>query len=266
MRPSIVAGLWAVSASAFDLDVPKTKDPVRGMITSQGCFTNEADMTLMADVSASLVSTGTCSQRCRKDKDEEYSVMAVSGQKCWCGSKMPQKQFKTSDDACNYPCPGYPMEPCGGIGDGEESKFSVYNLGVEINPPVYKIAPEDSKADDGSGDDDNDDDNGKADDGSADNDNGDDNGEASSTVTNSATGSSVPSPTGDESSAATTTSTPANSSVDEPTQTSADTESQTSDSDSEEDSTDEPGMGSSMGSSFAAVVAVAGASGLWFLM
>lgn len=128
---------------------PPAETPVQGMFTSQGCFSSVGNMTKM-DIREFVVSSGTCGDACQEDK--EYAVMATSGQSCYCGTMYPPKDDLVDDDKCNFACPGYPMEACGGIGD--TPRFSVYNIGVEVKVGYFQGDGE--SEDDGSNDTDDD--------------------------------------------------------------------------------------------------------------
>lgn len=111
---------------------PPVATPAFGSITSQGCFSSKGNMTT-AKLEASTVSSGSCNDYC---KDNDYWVFGLSGQSCLCGMAYPPKADLSKDENCNFACPAYPLEACGGIGD--PSYFSVYNLGEEVNVPYYK--------------------------------------------------------------------------------------------------------------------------------
>ncbi|KAJ6786480.1 hypothetical protein PWT90_09651 [Aphanocladium album] len=58
-------------------------------------------------------SRSACSDQC--NGQSAYAV--VQDNQCWCSNKTPSST--TDDSDCNTPCPGYPMEMCGG-----DSQFS----------------------------------------------------------------------------------------------------------------------------------------------
>lgn len=119
---------------------PKT-EPVPGSITSQGCWSSKGNFTEM-ELKASTVSSGSCRIECEK---EDYPVMALSGQQCLCGNVYPEKDTETKDSNCNYGCPAYPLEACGGL--GSPGYVSVFNLGTEVNIGNY-VEEKDDEDDD----------------------------------------------------------------------------------------------------------------------
>ncbi|KAG9257087.1 uncharacterized protein F5Z01DRAFT_450691 [Emericellopsis atlantica] len=147
MKWLILAGLceYALSTPSLDFKFWGDETPQNGKITSQGCFKNEADLTLMADVKPFTVSAGACAQRCLKDESDNYTIMGLQGHHCWCGSHMPQEDDKTAAEDCNYACPGYPGEACGGVGDNKA--FNIFNLGIDLTPDVYGMGGDDSSED-----------------------------------------------------------------------------------------------------------------------
>jgi cell wall integrity and stress response component len=115
-----------------------TQVPRPKVITSQGCFASTGNMTLMK-LDPSRVSTGECREACMDD----YLAFGVMGQKCYCGNEYPEEDALSDDKNCNYPCPSYPFEVCGGI--GKPGYMSVFNLGIELTLDNYK--PEDKDDD-----------------------------------------------------------------------------------------------------------------------
>lgn len=120
---------------------PKT-EPVPGSITSQGCWSSKGNFTEM-ELKASTVSSGSCRVECEK---EDFPVMALSGQQCLCGNVYPEKGKETKDSNCNYGCPAYPLEACGGLGN--PGYVSVFNLGTEVNIGNYVEETDDEDEDD----------------------------------------------------------------------------------------------------------------------
>lgn len=119
---------------------PKTV-PVPGSMTSQGCWSSKGNLTEMG-LKASVVSSGSCRVECEK---ENYDVMGLSGQQCFCGFTYPEKGKETKDSNCNYGCPAYPKEACGGL--GTPAYVSVFNLGTEVNIANY-VEEKDDEDDD----------------------------------------------------------------------------------------------------------------------
>ncbi|KAF4126136.1 hypothetical protein GMORB2_1382 [Geosmithia morbida] len=106
--------------------------PVVGGVASQGCYSSKANMT-SGKVTAAQVSSGSCREYCL---EKEYYLIALNGQNCYCGYAMPESEYQVKDSKCSFPCPAYPEEACGGI--GSPSYYTIFNIGVTVDPPVYK--------------------------------------------------------------------------------------------------------------------------------
>jgi cell wall integrity and stress response component len=106
--------------------IPKPNTPV-----SVGCYTSHANMTTVPVKEG--VSSGNCRVACLA---EDYTLSGLQGQNCLCGLAMPPEDTLVKDKNCNYPCPGYGEEACGSIGSPKH--YSVWNLGVNIDPPTYE--------------------------------------------------------------------------------------------------------------------------------
>lgn len=117
-------------------------EPVPGSMTSQGCWESKGNFTV-AKMKASGVSSGSCRVYCQ---DNDYAVMGLSGQQCLCGNVYPEKGTETKDSNCNYGCPAYPLEACGGL--GSPGYVSVFNLGTEVNVANYVEEKEDEDKED----------------------------------------------------------------------------------------------------------------------
>ncbi|KFH48280.1 Cell wall integrity and stress response component-like protein [Hapsidospora chrysogenum ATCC 11550] len=114
--------------------IPKLNTPV-----SVGCYTTHGNMTVVP-VKEGL-SSGSCREACL---DEDYTLSALQGQLCLCGLAMPPADTLVKDKNCNYACPGYGEEACGGIGNPKH--YSVWNLGVNIDPPTYEEEEEEEES------------------------------------------------------------------------------------------------------------------------
>ncbi|KAM0546233.1 hypothetical protein ACHAPJ_011020 [Fusarium lateritium] len=101
------------------------REPVLNDVTSQGCWSS-----LPAEVeegaSGSFVSSGSCAEGCKKKKS---SVAILHLDKCYCADTYPPEDSLVKDDQCDWPCPGYAREACGG-----KDAYSVFNLGLELAP------------------------------------------------------------------------------------------------------------------------------------
>lgn len=132
---ALVAGSQFMSALAQEREKgkqPKPALPVPGALTAQGCFSSKGNFT-KSEVIPSATSSGSCNEYCL---EEGWTVFALSGQSCLCGLAYPPEDSLSSDNKCNYPCPGYPYEACGGL--GSPGFWSVFNMGVEINVPFFE--------------------------------------------------------------------------------------------------------------------------------
>ncbi|PHH72063.1 hypothetical protein CDD80_4809 [Ophiocordyceps camponoti-rufipedis] len=102
--------------------------PLPNASTSHGCFKSSGNMTTH---NVPNLSSGSCIDFC---KGRHFWVMGLQGNQCFCGFAYPPQKDLTEDGKCNYPCPSYPYESCGGLADGSNSGFvSVWNLGINVN-------------------------------------------------------------------------------------------------------------------------------------
>jgi cell wall integrity and stress response component len=116
--------------------------PVPGGPKSQGCFSADGNFTLVTEKLD--LSSGSCYEACKAKKK---NVMALHGAQCLCGSYYPPKKSLVSDKKCNYPCPYYDKEACGGLGD--PGYWSVFNTGLDVsveNLPEPKEDDDDNKS------------------------------------------------------------------------------------------------------------------------
>lgn len=100
--------------------------PKIGGPTSQGCFSSSGNMTFQS--TPEYMSSGACETVC---KGKNLPVMALQGNQCSCGSLYPPKDTLSKDSNCDYPCPYYPDEACGGLGN--PGYWSIFNTGIELN-------------------------------------------------------------------------------------------------------------------------------------
>ncbi|KAJ6441277.1 WSC domain-containing protein [Purpureocillium lavendulum] len=98
--------------------------PLEGAFKSQGCYSSSGNMTLHKAVDK--MSSGTCNKACQEDN---YWVSGLKGASCYCGYALPPLGDRAKDSDCNYPCPWYDLEACGGLGKGF---YSTFNLGINI--------------------------------------------------------------------------------------------------------------------------------------
>jgi cell wall integrity and stress response component len=108
--------------------------PVVNALTSHGCFKSSGSLKNPEGYEPSKVSRGFCDDDvCNK---MNATAFALKGQACFCGFEYPPEEDLVDDENCNFPCPAYPLEACGGIGSG--SFFSVFNTGVDVDVPYAK--------------------------------------------------------------------------------------------------------------------------------
>lgn len=115
--------------------------PVPGALKSQGCFSADGNFTLVTEKID--LASGSCGQVCMGKKK---NVMALHGAQCFCGSYYPPKKSLVSDKKCNYPCPYYDKEACGGLGD--PGYWSVFNTGIDMTVEYLPEPKEDDDDDD----------------------------------------------------------------------------------------------------------------------
>lgn len=115
-----------------NLQLP-SQPPVPNAVRSQGCWSSKGNMTQATAVVSTEVSSGKCTGYCSTNK---FPVAALQGDECFCGFAYPPDGDQVADTKCAFPCPAYPQEACGQI--GHPGFFSVFNTGVNINPPNYE--------------------------------------------------------------------------------------------------------------------------------
>lgn len=82
---------------------------------------------------------GSCTVECTNQKQ---LVSGLFGSKCFCGNNYPPEDDLVDDKNCNYPCPYWQEEACGGISSG--GFYSVFNNGVELIVPHKEAEKEES--------------------------------------------------------------------------------------------------------------------------
>ncbi|KAL2211025.1 hypothetical protein CC79DRAFT_1366399 [Sarocladium strictum] len=115
--------------------------PLPGALKPQGCFSADGNFTLVTEKID--LASGSCGEVCTAKKK---NVMALHGGQCLCGSYYPPKKSLVSDKKCNYPCPYYDKEACGGLGD--PGYYSVFNTGIDLSPEYLPEPKEDDDDDD----------------------------------------------------------------------------------------------------------------------
>ncbi|RSL52519.1 hypothetical protein CEP54_010875 [Fusarium duplospermum] len=117
---------WATLAVASDAKQQPATMPILGQSTSQGCFSKLPAGAKSVKAKVSYISAGFCNQACQ-DIDKHVAITSPDG--CYCADTYPPESALVKDTQCNYPCPGYPMEACGGE---DPEAYSVFNTGVEL--------------------------------------------------------------------------------------------------------------------------------------
>ncbi|GIK01156.1 hypothetical protein Aspvir_005188 [Aspergillus viridinutans] len=113
---------------------------------SSACYNSPGDLTLAG--SSQFMSRGMCENKCDKN-----AVLAVQGTDCYCGSSLPPPSAKVSNDKCDTPCPGYPVDYCGGsktwtvmydTGLLEEDSNDSSSTSLTVNPTLVATITKDS--------------------------------------------------------------------------------------------------------------------------
>ncbi|KAL7797336.1 hypothetical protein V8C37DRAFT_399944 [Trichoderma ceciliae] len=114
-----------------NIQVPSAP-PVPNAFRSQGCWSSRGNMTAATDVKSTSVSSGSCNLHC---VSQDFPVSGLQADICYCGMVYPPADDMVDDSKCNFPCPAYPKEACGSL--GQPGVYSVWNTGVNINPPNF---------------------------------------------------------------------------------------------------------------------------------
>ncbi|EXF73096.1 transmembrane alpha-helix domain-containing protein [Colletotrichum fioriniae PJ7] len=105
-----------------------------GAITNHGCYNTSS--TTWTKYPVENISTGSCTQECQLK--QKKNVAAINGEDCYCGDSYPPKVDVVDDKKCNFPCPFYPEEACGGVDD--MMYYSVFNTGLKLVVPDEEVA------------------------------------------------------------------------------------------------------------------------------
>ncbi|POR39675.1 Uncharacterized protein TPAR_00139 [Tolypocladium paradoxum] len=106
--------------------------PIPNAPTSHGCYGSGGNMTIHA---VENMSSGSCNAACKADG---FWVAGLHGPQCFCGYAYPSDKDVVADNKCNYPCPSYDLEACGGL--GKPGFWSVFNTGVNVEAVAYEGA------------------------------------------------------------------------------------------------------------------------------
>lgn len=79
----------------------------------------------MQKYSSNLMSNGLCHDHCFG----QYAFSITKGYDCWCSDFSPAQAETVQLSDCNFPCYGYPEEPCGGD-DGSYSYVRLQNVAI----------------------------------------------------------------------------------------------------------------------------------------
>lgn len=109
---------------------PPSAFPIPNSPTSHGCYKAAGNMSTHT---VENMSSGSCNKVCEKGK---FPVSGLQASQCFCGMVYPMATDQVEDENCNYPCPSYPLEACGGL--GKPGYWSVYNTGVNVNVGDYE--------------------------------------------------------------------------------------------------------------------------------
>ncbi|OLN96077.1 Cell wall integrity and stress response component 1 [Colletotrichum chlorophyti] len=121
-------GLSAAQTSTAASGVQRpTAVPRPGAITSHGCYNMSS--TTWKKYPVENISIGSCTEECQIK--QQKNVAAANGEDCYCGDTYPPGSSLTDDKFCNFPCPFYPEEACGGVDDGF-MRYSVFNTGLKL--------------------------------------------------------------------------------------------------------------------------------------
>ncbi|KAL2021094.1 hypothetical protein VTK56DRAFT_7513 [Thermocarpiscus australiensis] len=92
-------------------------------------------------ISSNFQSDGRCFNNCTS---LHYALAIVQEKNCWCSNLIPNKADQKPLDQCQYPCPGYPSDYCGGDGvfgymevvDNKPSGTAPAGYGASTSPPA----------------------------------------------------------------------------------------------------------------------------------
>ncbi|OHW90789.1 transmembrane alpha-helix domain-containing protein [Colletotrichum incanum] len=125
----------ATNSAAKGVQSPATS-PLPSALTSHGCY-NQNATTWEKYIPEQGISSGSCNDECKLV--QKKNVMALNGEDCYCGDSYPPTNAVVDDSKCNFPCPFYSQEACGGV-DGSDLYYSVFNTGLKLVVPDDKIA------------------------------------------------------------------------------------------------------------------------------
>ncbi|KAM0417486.1 hypothetical protein ACHAPT_012550 [Fusarium lateritium] len=115
---------YATLAVAKDGAQRPATAPIINQMTSQGCFSKLPAGAERAQIKTTYLTTSECADACTQ-ADKFVAVLHAAS--CHCADTYPPESALVDDKQCNYPCPGYPQEACGG-----SEAYSIFNTGLEI--------------------------------------------------------------------------------------------------------------------------------------
>ncbi|KAJ0305043.1 hypothetical protein Brms1b_010987 [Colletotrichum noveboracense] len=118
----------AQSSTASSALQRPSENPTVNAVTSHGCYNANGTSWKIYPVDVTKLSVGKCTDECKTN--QKKNVAALNGEDCYCGDDYPPKINVVKDEKCNFGCPAYPLEACGGVEDG--LFYSVYNTGIKI--------------------------------------------------------------------------------------------------------------------------------------
>lgn len=103
---------------------------IPGRITPQGCFGSLPANAAEIDpdertMGSAFASPGQYRYLCI---GKEKPVMILHKLQCFCADTYPSRLSLIADDQCDFGCPGYYLDACGG-----SKAYSVWNTGLEVN-------------------------------------------------------------------------------------------------------------------------------------
>jgi len=136
------ASAQSATSSAKGVQKPSTL-PLPSALTSHGCY-NQNATSWQKYATKQGISSGSCNIECTDV--QKKNVMALNGEDCYCGDSYPPTEAVVDDAKCNFPCPFYPAEACGGVDNNGALYFSVFNTGIKLVVPNEQPAPTTSSA------------------------------------------------------------------------------------------------------------------------
>ncbi|KAF3004918.1 hypothetical protein E8E13_006908 [Curvularia kusanoi] len=127
---------WSTVTTPTAVASPTTTIAANAMQTI-GCF--ETGTPLVNYGTYKFQSPGNCQFVCL---EHGKNILGLSnGIDCWCGDKVPAKDWQVDNSSCTTTCSGTKLENCGGA-----NKIWVMSTGQSLNPPEYYEIPKDSSS------------------------------------------------------------------------------------------------------------------------